>query len=460
MSTLFHGLNHSANKLLDIASEFITKESLSGILMFMAAFVAILLANSPVSQYYFDFWHTPVSLSVGDRAFSLDLLVIVNDGLMSVFFLMVGLEIKRELLLGELTGLQKAAFPVAGAMGGMLVPALIFFGFNMGTEYSSGFGIPMATDIAFTMGILMLLGKRVPFVAKIFVLSLAIVDDMGAIIIIALFYSDTLHWMYLFYGSLTVLAMVILNMRKVKSLRPYMFLGIILWYCVHESGIHATIAGVIISLCIPVVSKINKVDFLRELQHGLDFFCGKESCDTQAILLTPFQRNMLETMHKAYVDVQNPLVRLERLLHSWTAFIIMPLFAFANAGIHFGHFDMGTSLFWGIFFGLFVGKPIGIYAFTYSGVKLGLLKKPDNLTWRNIFGLGLLAGVGFTMSIFIAHLAFADEAVVESAKSAILFASLCAGVLGAVYMIFFRHVYYHPRSHHQTEHDGGQEHVS
>lgn len=435
MSGLLDQLQLSKSKLLDTLTDFINKESLSGILMFMAAITAMIIANSPLADDYYALWHAPVGIMFGEHEYRMDLLHVVNDGFMSLFFLLVGLEIKRELLLGELSDIKKAAFPVVAALGGMIVPAIIFLLINSGTPAAGGFGIPMATDIAFTLGIMLLMGSSVPFSAKIFLMTLAVVDDMGAILIIAVYYSESVNWMAMLSAALIVLGLIVMNKRGIKRLMPYLVAGIFLWYFVHESGIHATLSGVILALVIPVASKIDKMAFLHGLRGDLDHFCEK-GCDIRKILLTRLQLNILETIYRSYVEVQNPLVRLQRILHNWSAFIIMPIFAFANAGVSLEGISFEYSgIMWGVVLGLVVGKPLGIYGFTYFLSRTGLVKKPDNLGWPCIIGLGLLAGVGFTMSIFIGQLAFEDAGMIAMAKVSILVASLLAGIIGASYLV-------------------------
>ena len=362
--------------------EFFSNSQSSGILLVFCVLISLMIANSSASagfQSFLDQAWGPYSVSVW-----------INDGLMAVFFLLVGLEIKRELLDGELSNFKNASLPILAAIGGMLVPAAIFTLFNHGTEYSKGWAIPMATDIAFSLAIISMLGKSVPSAVKVFLAALAIVDDLGAIVVIAIFYTDEIHWNYLLYSGIIVAILAVLNFLKVKKHIFYLIPGCALWYFMHHSGIHATIAGVILAFCIPA--------------------------------------------SKADNEEASPLEKLEHFLHIPVSYAIMPIFALANTNITFkeGMVDGLLSNFgYGIVFGLILGKLIGINLFSFIAIKLKISSLPDKSRWVHMIGAGLLAGIGFTMSIFIALLSYKDnQDLQDSAKFAILTASVLAGFLG------------------------------
>ncbi len=419
-----------------IIENFLAKEAYSGLFLFTAALIALIWANSPWSASYFDLWHTPVGLEIGDHIIDMDLSHWINDGLMALFFFVIGLEIKRELMVGELSSLRKAAFPIAAAVGGMIVPVLFYISVNLqkGGE-PSGFGIPMATDIAFVLGFLLILGKRVPLSLKIFITSLAVVDDLAAVILIALFYTSSLNLAVLGYAAIVLVALILLNRLGIKRLMPYLLLGIVLWFLIEASGVHATIAGILLALTIPLRSRISANKFLDICRYELTDFKQEEE-ERKNILLTPEQHDSLENIEDAYEAVQSPLVRLEHRLHPITAFLVMPLFALANAGVQISgiSFPLIEPVSLGILLGLVLGKPLGITGATYLAHRLGWVQLPSSLTWKHIIGAGILGGVGFTMSIFITHLAFDDANTIALAKLFIVICSLFMGIAGTVYL--------------------------
>ena len=378
------------NSLLD----FFKKESATGVLLIIATLFAMMMANSPLNTLYDHFTELPVVVSIGEFAIAKPLLLWINDGLMAIFFFMVGLEIKREIIEGDLSDRKKLALPIFAAIGGMLVPALIYSWFNWGDEAAmSGWAIPAATDIAFALGILSLLGKRVPTSLKIFLLALAIIDDLGAIIIIALFYTSALSLASLGIAAAMIALLVYLNRSGVTNNTLYVLIGTILWLAVLKSGVHATLAGVVLGLCIPLVN--NKKSF-HELEHSL---------------------------------------------HTPVNFVVLPLFAFANTGISFGNVtmgDLGDSVTLGIMFGLFFGKQLGIFIFSALAVALRIASLPYGMHWGHLYGVAILSGVGFTMSLFIGSLAFectgglcfdlVDERI------GILVGSLFSGVFGYLFL--------------------------
>ncbi|ANV97771.1 Na+/H+ antiporter NhaA [Helicobacter enhydrae] len=416
--------------------KIVMSESFGGVFLFCCAVLAMIVANSGLSEWYFHLWHEQVGLSIAGKFYGFDLHLWVNDVLMSLFFLMVGLEIKREFLFGGLSGFKKAAFPAIAAIGGMIVPAGIYLAFNMGTETSHGFGIPMATDIAFALGVVLMLGKRVPPALKLFLVTLAVVDDLGAIVVIAIFYSSGIAWEWLGVSAFLTGVLFAFNYGGVRNLIPYLCVGVALWFCIHESGIHATISAVILAFTIPAKPKIFTQDFLRDVQKDLlDFNKAEE--ERKDILLTNGHFDAVHQITKRLSYVQNPLLKLEHSLHSLSTYLIMPLFAFANAGVSLsGGVDFASMhLMLGVILGLLIGKPLGILLLTFLCEKLGIATRPTGIAWSHILGAGILAGIGFTMSIFVANLAFTQASFVEIAKISILSASLLAGILGSLFLL-------------------------
>jgi NhaA family Na+:H+ antiporter len=380
-------------KLTRLFLEFFDSEQSSGIVLILCTFISIVIANSFLGDGYLHFWHTEAGFEIGNLTLKYSIEHWVNDGLMAIFFLLIGLEMERELYIGELSDLKNATLPVFAAVGGMLTPALIHFLFNQGTPTQAGGGIPMATDIAFALGVLTLLGSRVPLALKVFLTALAIIDDLGAIAIIALFYVGDFSLVYLLLALGIMGGLFILNRLKVHSLPLYLIPGIFMWYFMLRSGIHATIAGVLLAFVIP-------------------FGDGSENTASY---------------------------RLQHYLHRPVAFLIMPIFALANTGIVLsGNWAQGlvapNGL--GIFAGLFAGKPLGIVLFGFLAVKLGLSKLPNEVSWNHIIGAGFLGGIGFTMSIFITLLAFDNPDIVQSSKISILLGSIAAGLIG--YLIILK----------------------
>jgi Na+:H+ antiporter, NhaA family len=413
--------------------DFADKASSGGILLIAAAIVALVWANSPWRESYTGLWGTEFSVSLGPFSIEDDLTHWVNDGLMAIFFLVVGLEIKREILVGELSSPRRAALPLAAAIGGAVLPALIYVGINFGTEGVSGWGIPMATDIAFALGVLALLGRRVPLGLKVFVTALAIVDDILAVMVIALFYTSDVSWGALGVGAVFLVALVAANLGGVGKPLPYALLGIGLWICFLESGVHATIAGVLLAMTVPASSFIDTGVFLKRSRGLLDRFEQAGERGGDPVLCNEERQGALHALNKANEDVEPPLQELEHALHPWVVFLIMPLFALANAGVLLGEDFISTLLnpvSVGIVIGLLLGKQIGITLFAWLAVKSGISEMPGGVTWLHIYGAGWLAGIGFTMSLFISDLAFADSPLLDVAKLGILTASLIAGVVG------------------------------
>lgn len=371
--------------------KFLKLESAGGILLLIFASFAMVLANSPLSNMYFGFLDTPVSIQIGLFSIHKPLLMWVNDGFMAIFFILVGLEVKRELLVGALSSYQRAIFPAIGALGGMVVPALIYWLLNYNVpENQAGWAIPMATDIAFAIGIVALLGKRVPFALKIFLLALAIIDDLGAIVVIAIFFSDELSSTALISAAIAIVVLIAMNRMKVTSLSAYMVVGIILWASVLKSGVHATLAGVVIGFCVPLKGK----------------------------------------------NGEQPLHDFEHMLAPWCSFMILPLFAFSNAGVTLsgmGLSSLTSPLTLGIILGLVAGKSLGVFLFSYLAVIFGIARLSEGINFKQIFAISVLCGIGFTMSMFLAGLAFGgdtDGQLMSLARLGILIGSAISAILG------------------------------
>ncbi len=420
---------------------FLQIESAGGILLISATILALIVANSGWASSYESLWKE--NFTLGSEHFNLTKPIIlwINDGLMAIFFFLVGLEIKRELLVGELSSPKKAALPIIAAVGGMLVPAslfLLFVGDGLGKE---GWGIPMATDIAFSLGILSLLGKRVPLALKVFLVAFAIVDDIGAIIVIAVFYSAEIHWSLLFIALGLLAVLFLLNKLRIRYIPFYMIIGWIIWFLFLKSGIHPTIAGVLIAFSIPSARKIDCGDFLFRMKRNLNDFENNPCTDDVA--LQHIQLASIDNMQSQIFKIQSPLQQLEHDLHGFVTYIVMPLFAFANAGVVLkgAGLDSLNTLTLGISGSLIFGKIIGIFLFSYLTVKLGLSALPDKIKWKHILGAGMLGGIGFTMSLFISNLAYENIGILRGlaenqAKLGILMGSLIAAILGYVYLKF------------------------
>lgn len=437
----------SQNSLIAFFSKITKSESFAGILLLCCAVLAMIVANSPWGDSYAALWKTKFGFDVNGVFIGMSLEHWINDVLMAFFFLVVGLEIKREVLFGELAGFKRAALPIIAALGGMIGPGIIYFTLNAGTPSEHGFGIPMATDIAFALGVLSALGKRVSISVKVFLVSLAVADDLGAIIVIALFYSSGISFEWLAVAVGIVVVLVVLNKAGIKALTPYMILGVLLWIAVHNCGVHATIAAVVLAFTIPVAPKIDTLTFMEKIKTMIKDFQESEK-QKDGILLQSEQVEALYHIAKHKNAVQNPLLRLEHALAPYSNYLIMPIFAFANAGVSIGsNIDFGVDhVFLGIFFGLVVGKPLGIFTFTFLAEKLGIAARPKGATWVEIFGAGALGGIGFTMSMFVTNLAFSGEhalVATDVAKISILIASLSAGILGSIFFFVRDKVTHH-----------------
>jgi NhaA family Na+:H+ antiporter len=416
----------------NIFQQFSRIQASGGILLMITTVIAILLANSPWAHGFFQLWETNVAILVGDFSLSEHLLGWINDGLMALFFFVVGLEIKRELIAGELSSLKQAALPVMAAIGGMLVPAGIYFILNAGTDRVSGWAIPMATDIAFTLGLLTILGRRIPLSLRIFFTALAIADDIGAVLVIAIFYSENIVWSSLIAGGIILLILILFNRSGIRDPIPYALLGVGLWFTFLEAGIHPTIAAVLLAMTIPARSEVTKQAFQAQCVSVLGGFNPSDT-DIEADVLSSRQQAAAETLETIAERIQNPAQRLERVLSPWAAYLVLPLFALANAGIIFGGnladvLTTPTSL--GISLGLLIGKPLGISLFSWLAVKTRLAELPSRVNWKQLISATPLAGIGFTMSIFIASTAFDEVAILSNAKLSIITGSLLSAIIG------------------------------
>jgi NhaA family Na+:H+ antiporter len=425
-------------RLLAPFRRFASIASAGGIVLLLATAVALAWANSPWSAAYHAVWHTPVTIGLGTWSTSLDLHALINDGFMAIFFFHVGLEIKREVVSGELKSLRTAALPIVAAVGGMVGPAALYAAINVGGSGASGWGIPMATDIAFALGILALLGDRVPLGLKVFLAALAIVDDIGAIVVITLFYSTHVAAGPLVVAAGLVVLSMVANLAGVRQRWAYGAIGLALWCAMFASGVHATVAGVLLAMTIPVRTRIDERRFLDRAHSALQRFDAAAVLTTTdpdvTVLSNSDHHTALEEIETLTQEAQPPLIRFERSLHGIVAFGIMPVFAFANAGVSLGisavRDAIASPVALGVLIGLVIGKPVGIVAASWLAVRVGAARLPHRVTWRMISGAGALAGIGFTMALLIADLALGGDREVDTAKVAILAASTLAGVTG------------------------------
>jgi Na+:H+ antiporter, NhaA family len=410
--------------------EFARRGVLGGILLVACALTGIIWANSPWSESYFHLWETPVGVVFAERNFNANLHLVINDALMVVFFVLVGLEIKRELLVGELSTRQSAALPIVAAAGGMLVPALLYLSTNASGPSSDGWGIPVATDIAFALGVLTILGPRVPVGLKVFLTALAIVDDIGAVLIIAMFYTSQLNVAALSVVGVVIVGLWLMGRLRINELSPYVIGGVILWAAMLASGVHATVAGVVLAFTIPATTVINSAAFLERAREILNDFHRSEG-NPPTVLANRSQQETLHSLEIASVQVQAPLLRMEHRLHAVVTYFILPLFALSNSGVALsGGSSLGGPVTVGVALGLIVGKPVGIMLASWLAVKTGLSRLPSSSTWPQLFGVACLGGIGFTMSLFVANLAFPAGAMLDEAKVAVMGSSVVAGIIG------------------------------
>lgn len=428
-------------KIKSIISRFIKSESSSGWILLFSAIAGLVMANWDATEHwYHHFTHLQIHFKMGDFEIDKPLHHWVNDGLMSIFFFVVGLELKREIIAGELSDIRKAALPIIAAIGGMVVPALIYLSLDGDIpDFHAGWGIPMATDIAFVLGIMALLSTRIPLSLKVFLTALAIVDDLGAVIVIALFYTSNISIPSLINAGVFLGVLYMMNRMGVRNVWYYAFVGIGgVWIAFLMSGVHATIAGVAAAFFIPARTKISEEEYNNQMHDLIEEY---NHVPTIQYSLTSKRQNLiLEKIRELVDDAQTPLQHLEYGMHDLVTYLVMPLFAFVNAGvlIEGNIIDiMAHPVSIGVMCGLVLGKCIGVFGFSVLAIKLNLVKLPDNINGKLLFGVGILAGVGFTMSMFIADLAFMNEELKAHAKLAVMFASLVSGILGYIYFMVF-----------------------
>jgi NhaA family Na+:H+ antiporter len=429
-----HWSETSIARILTPTQKFIHTSAAGGIVLMVATVLALILANSPLTDEYAALLHAHLSIALGPFQIDESLLHWINDGLMAIFFFVVGLEIKREVRAGELSDLRAALLPIFAALGGVAVPALLYVAFNQNGPGAAGWGIPMATDIAFALGVLALLGRRVPFGLKVFLTAVAIVDDLIAVLVIAFFYSSGISWLALGIGFAVLAVLLLGNVFGIRLTLFYTALGVVVWLAFLQSGIHATIAGVLVAFTVPARTRIEPADFMERASRLLHRF-QQSSLEPNIMLIDEGQQSAVLELEEACEDVQAPLQKLEHSLHTWVQFGIIPIFALANAGVALSLSSLvgdTTLVALGIVVGLVLGKPLGILAGCWLAVRMGLSALPAGVQWPHMVGVGFLAGIGFTMSLFIASLGLGESTLLEAAKLGILGASLIAGSIGYV----------------------------
>ncbi len=409
---------------------FFSREASGGIVLIIFTIIALIWANSPFSTVYHSFWNTTFTIGTGTFNLSKPILLWINDGLMAFFFFLIGLEIKREVLTGELSQPGKIILPVAAAIGGMFFPALIYFVFNSGKPGIDGWAIPVATDIAFSLGVLSLLGKRIPTNLKVFVTAFAIVDDIGAVLIIAIFYSADLSTTFLVISGGIFLFMILMNKMNVQKSMFYVIPGLLLWFMLLKSGIHATIAGILCAVTIPSINQTNRKEFSGTILKLTGRFDEISAISSE---ITDEQRSILTQIHESTRSIKSMLQRMEHALLPWVTFFVIPVFALANAGVTV-NFSLLNDFFnpvtMGIIIGLFIGNQVGITTFTWVAVKSGITTLPRGMRFYHIYAVSCLAGIGFTMSLFITGLSFTDTVMIDQAKMGIIIGSLLSGLTG------------------------------
>jgi NhaA family Na+:H+ antiporter len=428
------------DRILSPFEAFLQQTTAGGIILITATIIALVLATWLGAGAVHHFWGQQLAISAGN-CFELTLSwhYWVNDGLMALFFLLVGLELKREILVGELASLKDAALPIMAAVGGMMIPASIYAAFNVNTPTASGWGIPMATDIAFAIGILVLLGERIPKNLIIFLMALAIADDLGAVLVIALFYTSTLNINALVVASMLLALLLLFNRAGIRHLLPYALVGAALWYAMLISGVHATVAGILLAITIPARAAYRPQDFHQQIKELNAAFGEERDADTpDELLINHRLASIAAAMKHRASAALSPLQRMEHSLSPWVTFIIIPVFALSNAGIDLTGIEWKNALSekatLGVMFGLVVGKFVGISLFSWIAVSSGLGRLPTGVAWRHLFGAAWLGGIGFTMSLFIGQLAFVDPLYIEQAKLGILLASVISAAFGLVWL--------------------------
>lgn len=417
---------------------FIHRQTTSGLLLMGTAVIALFLANSSLADAYLHFIHTPVNLNIGSWGINMSLHHWVNDGLMALFFFVVGLELKREMMVGELSDLRQAALPIIAAIGGMAVPALIYLAFNPEGDAARGWGIPMATDIAFAVGVLVLLAGRVPKALITFLVALAIADDLGAVLVIALFYTQDLALNWLMAAFVLLALLLTLNFAGIRKIMPYFIIALLLWYTLLQSGVHATLAGVLGAFSVPARSKYDPNLFIERIKTQLEHFITNRQQD-DTLMTNEKLYSVVQNIEESVKGVQTPLQQLENSWHLPVAFIVIPIFALFNAGIPIQFNSLSETfthpVMLGVTFGLLFGKFIGITGACWLALRLGIGQLPSGTRFSQIAAVSVLGGIGFTMSIFIAELGFANQPeYLLMAKTGVLAASALAGLLGFVWL--------------------------
>jgi NhaA family Na+:H+ antiporter len=430
----FYPWERTLDRLVTPFEEFIHRQTTSGMILLAMSVVAVVLANSPLRDAYLHLTHTPVGFRIGGAALEMTWLHLVNEGLMVFFFFVVGLEIKRELWVGELSEPRKALLPILAALGGMLTPALFYMSLNPAGDFARGWGIPMATDIAFCVSALVLLGRRIPQALTIFLVSLAIVDDIGAVIVIAVFYTQSIHLPALGCAVLVFAVLVAFNLSGIRRTLPYALAGVLLWMFLFKSGVHATITGILVAFCTPARARYSPDSFLANLEESIARYRASSGKDKNVLANMELQ-SVLNRLDDEVRLADSPLRRMENRMHLPVALLVIPFFALTNAGIEMEWGSIAGTLSHpvtlGVVCGLFLGKMAGIFLFSWAGIRLGWVSLPSGVSTRHLLGVGLLGGIGFTMSIFIAELSFPDnrEALLM-AKSGIMLASLLSALAG------------------------------
>lgn len=427
-------------RIVERGRHFVNSPWSGGVILVIFVVIAMLLANIPSTrEIYHKILEAELTISIGDVfSFGLDVEKFINDGLMVVFFFVVGLEIKREIIEGQLSSFKQAILPVVAALGGMLVPALIYTIFNAGTQYAGGWGIPTATDIAFAIGIMSLLGDKVPVSLKVFLTALAIADDLGAIVVIALFYGGTINWLCIGLIAAMMVILWLFRRAKIYKVAYYLIPAVIIWYLFYNSGVHATIAGVIMAMIIPYRPELSKKIFLHKVHYQVEDFKFHDK-DCREVTVNEEQHHDLVEIHQLTTQAMGMSQRFEHMLNPYVTFFILPIFALANAGVEIAGWHelaiFSNTLGLGIFFGLLLGKPLGIFAASWIAVKCGLAAKPQG-SWKMLFAVACLGGIGFTMAIFVDTLAFASTPLlVDEGKISILMGSIAAAVLGTILIV-------------------------
>lgn len=419
--------------ILSPIQRFINAESFSGILLFASMTLALILSNSPIRELFNSIWEYEIGIKSDSFTLVKPLMLWINDGLMAIFFFLIGLEIKREILIGELNSPRKAALPIFAALGGMLIPLSFYLILNKSPETVDGWGISMATDIAFTLAILNLLGKRVPLSLKIFLTAFAIIDDLGAVLIIAIFYTGDISWTLLIYAGILLVILYLLSYIRIHNKFILFIFGIIIWTLFLKSGVHPTIAGILLAFAVPIRQRINEFNYTQKLEEIIGRLTASKNTNNLPVL-SKTQIDEIDNLEDWTHKVQSPLQQLEHRLHNWVAFLIMPVFALSNAGIYFSSETIiEASLAMNIALSLFLGKAIGVTAFSYLGIRLKIAALPTQTNFTDIIGVAVLSGVGFTMSLFIGGLAFNDNAIfMNSAKMGIIAGSIVSGIIGYI----------------------------